>query len=226
MFRTVFLGTRHEFGERYPAENVEVVATMPVVYSSWVTISMVRNGPLAESPSFCKYNMHKSNFGLVARRCRQSSWFFWVREWHSHCFALPPSTDAMSYPTPNLYKIGLVQEVKSQSLLTSPVVVGQNPSLLVLIDIPPFLSISVHFYPFLSISWLAPPKKATHPEHVVSARFCVENMVGCLPIHNDPQSTINRYGQTGQNWTNWLCLKIGQAKSQWEIFRIQSMEVL
>ena len=63
----------------------------------------------------------------------------------------------------------------------------------------PFLSISMHFYPFLSISCLAPPKKATHPEHVVSARFCVENMVGCLPIHNDPQSTINRYGQTGQN---------------------------
>ena len=95
------------------------------------------------------------------------------------------------------------------SLLTSPVVVGQNPSLVVLIDIPPFLSISIHFYPFLSISWLAPQKKATHPEHVVSARFCVENMVGCLPIHHDPQSTINGYGQTGQNWTNWLCLKIG-----------------
>ena len=155
---------------------------------------MVRNGPLAESPSFCKYNMHKSNFGLVARRCRQSSLFFGFG-FHSHCFALPASTDAMSYPTPNLYKFAHI----TRCCWPKPITRGAYRH----------STISIHFYPFLSISWLAPQKKATHPEHVVSARFCVENMVGCLPIHHDSQSTINGYGQTGQNWTNWLCLKIG-----------------
>ena len=121
--------------------------------------------------------------------------YFFGFGFHSHCFALPASTDAMSYPTPNLYKFAHI----TRCCWPKPITRGAYRH----------STISIHFYPFLSISWLAPQKKATHPEHVVSARFCVENMVGCLPIHHDPQSTINGYGQTGQNWTNWLCLKIG-----------------
>ena len=77
-----FLGTRHEFGERYPAENVEVVATMPVVY----TVVPESRFPCSEMDLWQSHPVSASTIcispilGWLPADVRKPPDFFWVRE--------------------------------------------------------------------------------------------------------------------------------------------------